>query len=327
MLGPGPVPHAAAMSVAASQARPLRDEREESACFVIERGRYHVHATHTAGLWSITGGEMADRLRHLRHLRRAGLGLAAAVLGWLLLLTLAGTCGEDYLRRRAERSLAEALQGTATIGELDVAFVRGRARAADVHVRREHQGILELRVQTVEAEFAPLGAAALTQRLHRLAVRDVTVNATSRAVLGGDGRVEHPLVADEVVVERARLQLAAGALLPAAIDVDVARARTGPTRFTTTLSWLFALRELDAAIDAPGGKITATLRGPSLTLVGGLAGATPIDVDVGAQLRADGLPTDPAARREAELDRLIDVAATVGREVALARARQWLDAP
>jgi hypothetical protein len=270
---------------------------------------------------------MADRVRHLRRLRRVGLGLGLAAIAWLLLLTLAGTCGEGALQRRAERSLAEALQGTASIGDLDVALVRGHARASDVHVRREHQGVLELRIAEVDADFAPLGAAALSQRLHRLAVRDVTVFATTRAVLGGDGRVAHPLIADEVVVERARLQLAAGALLPAAIDIDVAHARTSATRFTTTLSWLFALRELDATIDAPGGKITATLRGPTLTLVGGLAGTAPIDVDVGPLLRTDGLPSEPAARREAELDRLIDVATTVGREVALARAQQWLGAP
>lgn len=261
----------------------------------------------------------------MRHLRRIGVGLAVAVVGWLGLLVALGVLGADAARTRLQAEVGTALGAEVRIDELELALVRGIADVRGVHLRKRGDGELDVDVAAARADVAPLGAVLVARRLRALSARGITVRATTRAVLTGQVLGADPIEADAIALDDAHLELAAGAFLPGlALTIDARRVRAGPTRLVTPLSWLLAVRELDARVDVVGGPVDVSLRDGTLTAVGGLLGAQPIEVPLGDRLSTAGLPDDPVARRTAELERVTALASYVTEQLAWIRATRLL---
>ncbi len=261
----------------------------------------------------------------MRHLRRIGIGVAVAVGGWIIALVLLGTLGADAARTRLEADVARALGAEVRVDALDLALVRGVVEVRGVRLHKATSGELDVEVVAARADVAPLGAVLASQRLRTLTARGVTVRATSREVLTGQVLGDRPLVADAITIDDARVELGAGTLLPGiALTIDARRVRAGPTRLVTPLSWVLALRELDARLDVVGGPIDVTLRGTTLTAVGGLLGDEPIEVALDGRLSTDDLPDEPVARRAAELERITALAGYVTEQLAWIRATRLL---
>ena len=205
----------------------------------------------------------------MRHLRRIGLGLAVAVGGWIVALVVLGSLGADAARARLQADLARALGAEVHVDELDLALVRGVVAARGVRMHKTTGGELDVEVAAARADVAPLGGVLATQRLRSLTARGITVRASNRAVLTGQVLGDQPLVADAIAIDDAHVELGAGTLVPGiAVTIDARRVRAGPTRLVTPLSWVLALRELDARLDVIGGPVDVTLRGTTLTAVG-----------------------------------------------------------
>ena len=97
----------------------------------------------------------------------------------------------------------------------------------------------------------------------------------------------------------------------AAID----RAEAGPTVLRTPMSWLFALRRLDATLDLPGiAPIALHFAGGRLEASGSVFGKTPIAIDV-------TLPT-PEPGHEGK--QLAELGKDLAERLALARAARLL---
>ncbi|HEX8106886.1 MAG TPA: hypothetical protein VF516_04115, partial [Kofleriaceae bacterium] len=94
----------------------------------------------------------------------------------------------------------------------------------------------------------------------------------------------------------------------------------GDTRFKTPLSWLFALRELDATIELPAGLTLAlTYDHGLLRASGAVFGATPVTVPV-------ALPSaQPGDDARTEIARLAAFGKDVAQRLVLQRAADWLE--
>jgi hypothetical protein len=259
--------------------------------------------------------------------RRAIVGsLAAAAALWLLGLGLAGLVLEGQTRRRIAERIADSLQAEATIDRGDLALVRGSIDLAELAVRRDDLiGHLAITVATLSCELPPLGLALVDRDCRDLAIRGPRLELSTAALFKLRPPKRPPLHARHVVIDDARVELSPSALLPSLgrVVVAIAHAEAGDTTFKTPLSWLFALRALDATVDLPGG-ITLHLAYDhgELRAAGGMFGATPIALPVA--LPVAELADDPAA----ELAKLVALGRALAEQVTQQlierKAADWL---
>ncbi|MEZ4368463.1 MAG: hypothetical protein R2939_19615 [Kofleriaceae bacterium] len=256
----------------------------------------------------------------MRWPKRIGVGLVVAVGGWLLMLVLVTRLGDGCVRDRFAGRVANRLAAEVKLAEVDLGLVVGELHLRGLEATKVEHGRLELKVEQLDAELAPMGLALVRRDLGRVALRGVTVQATTRGVLSAHGDGD-PLRVEEFVLDDGRLELSAGVLVPAfAVKVTVDHARSGPTTLHTPLSWLLTLRELDATVELPvGGDVRAHVEGGVLSMRGGMLGDEPVRIELDL---APPKPGEDAAERE--FDRLADLGERIARQGAIAVAKRLL---
>lgn len=248
----------------------------------------------------------------------AGLGLALAVGA----LVAAAAMFEPRTREQVASRIAESLAARAAIARGDLALVRGRLDLRGLTARREDAaGTLAVDVAALRCELPPLGLALIDRDCRTLALSGARLVASSLAVFQIRTPRRSPLVAGRVVIEDAQLALAPSAAPPefGRIALTIAHAEAGATIFRTPLSWLFALRELEAAIELPAGiTIAVSYRAGVLRVWGALLGATPVTVPVALPI------VDPAEGPGGEVARLAAFGKDVAARLFERRAADWL---
>ena len=248
--------------------------------------------------------------------------VAGTVALWIVALALFGWLGDGCVRRRAEQRLATSMQATVTIGTLDLAPVSGGLALRDLRLERRERGSFRLAVDEVDVDLRPLGLALVQDDLGDVRVRGVDIELSLLGALDQRSRSEpgEPVTFERLELRDAHVAIVATSLAPGVgrIDLTIERAVAGRTTMRTPLSWLFALRELIARLDLPGG-LTARVSyaDGTLRLAGGALGDTPLEVPF-------AIPVLEPAR---ELEQLAEIGRTLARELvvrSLERARKSL---
>jgi hypothetical protein len=246
-------------------------------------------------------------------------GLAAI---WLAVLVVIGVALEGRTRRGVADRIAESLQADATIESGDLALVRGGIDLDNLAVHRDDLiGQLSLTVAGLSCALPPLGLALVDRDCRELVVRGTRLEVSTLAVF----RLRHPrrppLHARHVVIDDARLELAATALLPSLgrVTITIEHAEAGDTVFKTPVSWLFALRALRATIELPAGlTLHVSYEHGELRVAGGLFGSVPIALPVA--LPVADLADDPGA----ELAKLVALGKDLAERLVTRKAEDWL---
>lgn len=254
--------------------------------------------------------------------RIAGFGGAAVGVA-LGALVVTGLALEGRARRGVADRIAESLHAGATIDRGSLALVRGGLDLEGLAVHRDDAiGHLAIGVAEIHCALPPLGLALIDRDCRELAVRGLRLEVSAAALF----RLQHPrrppLHAQSVAIDDARLEFSPSALAPGLgrIAIEVAHAEAGDTTFKTPVSWLFALRALEARIELPAG-IALELRyaGGELRIASAILGPAPVVVPL-------ALPVaDPADDAHAEVARLVALGKDIAAQLVAQRAADWLD--
>jgi hypothetical protein len=254
--------------------------------------------------------------------RRALLVTAGLFAGWLAaLVVLSMTLGGRQERQTRER-IAESLRATVTIGDSDLALVRGRLTLERLAIRRDDVvGHLAIDVASVRCELAPLGFALVDHGCRELVIEQPRLEVSTAALFKLKTPKRTPIKTDRVVIDNAVLVFLPSAIVPSLgrIEISIDHAVAGPTVMRTPLSWLFALEELRARFALPAG-ITLQLdyRLGMLTVAGSLLGSAPVTLPV-------QLPVAETARdAHEEVQLLVNLGKDIAERVVAKRAEDWL---
>lgn len=237
-------------------------------------------------------------------------------------LVVTGMALEGRTRRGIAERIAESLHADAAIERGSLALVRGRLDLEALAVHRDDAvGHLAITVDDLRCDLPPLGLALVDGDCRELAISGARFEVSSAALFKLRPPRRPPLHAGRVVIDDARLVFAPSAFLPdlGRVAIAIAHAEIGDTRFKTPLSWLFALRELDATIELPAGLTLELAYDHGLLHVSGaLFGATPVTLPV-------ALPAaQPGDDARAEIARLGTFGKDVAQRLVLQRVAGWL---
>ena len=244
--------------------------------------------------------------------------LAMWLVGLVILdLALAGHQAADVGER-----VGESLQATATVGDTDLALVRGRLTLDALAVHRDDVlGHLAIDVAEVRCELAPLGLALVDRQCRELAVRGVRLEVSTAALFQIKHPKHTPIRATHVTIDDALLTFSPSAFLPnlGKISIQIEHADAGPTLFRTPLSWIFSLDTLLARVDMPAG-ITLHLeyKAGVLSAAGSLFGSTPVMLPVALPLAS------VAADAHEEVEALVKLGESLAEQLVAKRAEDWL---
>lgn len=258
-------------------------------------------------------------MRLLKRFLVAAIVLAAL---WLAGLLVAGVALEPRMRAGIAARLAESLQSDATIADGDLALIRGQLALSRLAVRRDDViGHLAITVDELHCTLPALGVALFDRDCRELAVRGLRLEMSSAALFQLKHPTRPPLHAHRVVIDDARVELAASALMPSLgqLAIRIAHAEAGDTVFKTPLSWLLALRVLHATVDLPANlTLQIDYADGQLHLAGGMFGATPVALPV--TLPVADLADDPRA----ELAKLVSFGKDLAERLVAQKATDWL---
>lgn len=253
------------------------------------------------------------------------LGYALAVGGlWLAGLVVTGVALEGRTRHNVAERIAESLKADAAIERGSLSLVRGALDLEALAVRRDDAiGHLGITVADLHCDLPPLGLALIDRDCRALVVGGTRLEVSAAALFKLPHPRRPPLHARRVVIDDARFAFSPSAFLPdlGRVAIDIAHAEAGDTTFKTPLSWLFALRELRAAIELPAGiTLELTYERGELRAAGSVLGATPVAVPV-------ALPVaDPADDAPAQIARLVAFGKEVAERLVVQRALDWMHA-
>lgn len=254
--------------------------------------------------------------------RRLALGGLIVIAGWLAALWIIGVVVGARRSSTTAARIGESLQATATVGELDVALVRGNFSIERLVVHRDDLvGHLALEVAEIDCSLAPLGWALIDRGCHELALRGVRLEISSTALLEIQHRSLALLHADHFAIDDAELAFSPSAILPdlGRIAIRIDHAEAGATRFITPLSWIFALETLHAHVELPAHlTIELTYDHGVLGAVSALLGAASVRLPL--QLPVTALSTDAHAQVQA----LVKLATDLAEQLVAKRAEDWL---
>lgn len=250
-------------------------------------------------------------------LRKLAVGLTLAIVGYLGLLVAAGWIASDRVARVVRDRLGASLDGRAQVADVDLGLVRGAVAVTGVVVERHHVGTLRLEVARIDVDVAPLGAVVFDREPRSVRVRGAHLLVSGAGALDG---LEHPkrppLHVGAVEIVDSDLTIVATTAWPelARVRLVIERVVAGPTTFRTPLSWIFALDELAARVELPGGAtIALRYRDGALTAQGSLFGDAPLTVPV-------SLAYQPGVDEPSQLRA---IAFELGKRLAIERTRRW----
>lgn len=255
--------------------------------------------------------------------RRVALIAGSVVAAWFALLVILdfalGTRQERHTRER----VGEALQAEVTLGDVDLALVRGHLAFDGLSATRDDAvGHLALSVDGVRCELAPLGGALFNRTCEELDLHGLRLEVSAAGLVKLQRPRKHaPIRADHVVLDQASLVFLPSALLPNVGQIEVAldHAEAGETVLRTPLSWLLSLQQLRAKLALPAGlTLILEYADGTLTASGSILGSKPVQLPV-------TLPVASAANdAHDEIKLLIDFATKTGERLIAKRASDWL---
>lgn len=255
--------------------------------------------------------------------RRVAIVVAAVLVVWFLLLVILGVALSSRQERHTKERLASTLQSTVTIGDLDLALVRGHLVIDMLSARRaDTVGQLSLDVAGVRCELAPLGLALFDRDCRELHVRDVRLEVSTAALFKLQRPPKSkPVRADRIVIDKATLVFLPSAFAPnlGRIEIGIDHAVSRATVLRSPLSWLFSLEELRAHFALPAGiTVHVAYRGGVMTASGSLFGSTPVELPI-------ELPVaDTAKDAHDEVQLLVKLGRQIAERLVAKRAEDWL---
>jgi hypothetical protein len=255
-------------------------------------------------------------------LRRVVQIVAGVVAAWIAVLLVLGETHGGRTARKVSERLGDSLQGTATFADADLALVRGGLSLERLTVKRDDAvGKLSLEVADVSCDLPPLGLALVDRECGELLVGGMRLEVSALALLRLEKVKRPPTRAQRVVIRDAVLGFAPSAFLPGLgrVQVRIERAVSGPTRFRTPLSWIFALQQLRASFELPAGlAVHLVYRGGVMMASGSVFGAGPVEIPVALPVR------DAAEDGQAELKRLVEFGRGLAEQLLARGAGEWL---
>jgi len=256
--------------------------------------------------------------------RRSRLALGGLILiaAWFVTLLILDAVVKSRQSTATAGRIGESLQGSATLGDVDVALIRGRLELEQLSVHRDDViGHLSLDVADIDCELAPLGWALFDRDCRELSIRGVRFEVSTAALFQLKNPKRRPIRADRVVIDDAELTFAPSAFLPSLgrIRITVDHAEAGPTVFVTPLSWIFGLSTLHAHVELPAGlAVNLTYDHGVFGAAGSLFGSTPVQLPL--ELPVATLYVDA----HAEVAALIKLGTNLAEQLVAKRAEDWL---
>lgn len=249
----------------------------------------------------------------MHKLRRYGTWTLALGGGYVLLLIGLGWgfqgCAGDLIGDR----IATALDADVDVGDVSLSLTRGQIAADDIKVVRTHQGHLELTIEHIDVDTAPLGWVVWDRAPRFVDVRGVSMTLSSGLKLPKRPK-RQPLHIGGMRLRDIDITFMPASFMPklGQIKLQVEEARTGAFVMSSALDWVFALEQLRASADLPAG-ITAGVhfQDGTLTLDASLFGSKPLVVPF-------SLPVPEPDALESEKARLLlnTLAKTLGTKAA-----------
>jgi hypothetical protein len=256
----------------------------------------------------------------LRRVAVIGAGLFAV---WLVLLVILSFALSSRQERKTRERLAESLQAEVTLGDVDLALVRGRMTLDKLSIKRvDTIGHMIVDVGGVRCELAPLGIAIFDHDCRELVVRDVRIEVSTAALFKVQRPPKRaPIRTDRMVIDNATLVFLPSAFMPnlGKIEIGIERAETGATVMRTPLSWLFSLKELRARFDLPAGiTVRIGYKNGMVTASGSVFGSEPIELPL--QIPA----ADTMKDAHEEVQQLVKLGKQIAEQLVAKRAEDWL---
>lgn len=245
------------------------------------------------------------------------------LLAWLVLLVILGvTLGSRQERKTRER-LAESMHADVTLGDIDLALVRGHLTIDMLAIKRDDTiGRMAIDVEGVRCELAPFGLALFDRDCRDLMIRGLRLEVSTAALFKMQRPPKsRPVRADRVVIDNASLVFSPSAFIPSLgrIEISIEHVEAGPTVMRTPLSWLFSLRVLRARFDLPAGiSVRLGYMNGVMTATGSIFGAGQIELPI--EIPVAGTAND--AHDEMQL--LIALGKEVAEKLVAKRAEDWL---
>jgi hypothetical protein len=255
--------------------------------------------------------------------RRVVLVAGGVLVVWLTLLVILGVALTGRQERHTRERLAESLQSTVTLGDLDLALVRGHKTIDALSIKRDDAiGHLAIDVAAVRCELAPLGFALFDRDCRELNVRGLRLEVSTSALFKLDRpRKSRPVRADHMVIDDATLVFLPSAFAPTLgrIEITIEHAVARSTVLRTPISWLFALDELRAHVALPAGiTVHVGYAHGVLTAAGSLFGSSPVELPIEIPV-ANG-----AKDAHDEMQLLVQLGRQVAERLVAKRAEDWL---
>jgi len=258
-------------------------------------------------------------------LRRVVLVGGGLLVAWFTLLVILSVALTGRQERHTRERLAESLQATVTLGDLDLALVRGQMTIDALSIKRDDAiGHLAIDVDGVRCELPPLGLALLHRDCNELNVRGLRLEVSTSALFKLERpKKTRPIHADRMTIENATLVFLPSAFLPSLgrIEITIERAVSGSTVLRTPISWLFSLQELKARFTLPAG-ITLHLgyKNGLLTAAGSVFGSAPVELPLQIPL------AQTAKDAHDEMQLLVQLGRQIAERLVAKRAEDWLKA-
>jgi hypothetical protein len=255
--------------------------------------------------------------------KRVALVTAGLLAAWIVVLVILGAVlGERQAKGTAAR-LGESLQADATVGESELALVRGRLQLGKVSVKRDDVvGHLALDVAEVRCDLGPLGWALVDSSCQELRITGTRLEVSTVALFKIKNPKRAPVHARRVVIDDAVLAFAPSAFVPSLgrIEIKIDHAEAGDTLLRTPLSWIFTLEELRAHLELPAGvTVRLAYADGVLSVAGSVFGSSPVELPV--TLPAATLAHD--AHDEIEL--LVQTGKDIAGKLVAKRATDWIE--
>lgn len=225
-------------------------------------------------------------------MRRALVLLIGAAGLYLAALWVGGWALGGAAARRVEARLADALDAEVRVGGVSLGLVRGELVVRDVVIERRTGGHLDLHLDEVTVDVAPLGLVIVDRDVERAVVRGVRMELSARGAveLHARRRPGRPLPIGELELRDARLVAMPTAVLPrlGRIEVEITSARARGFALRDGLSWLAGLTALDGRVEVAGVGVGAGYDGQTLRLSGRLLGSRTLAIAFTPPASPDG---------------------------------------
>ena len=255
-------------------------------------------------------------------IKRTALVATAVLVLWIAALCVLDPMLAGRQADNTSQHLTESLQATTTVGDTDLALVRGRLRIDQLAVRRDDViGHLSIDVDDVRCELGPFGWALVDRDCRELAIRGLRLEVSSAALFKLPHPTHRPVHAHHVIIDDARFEFAASAFLPSLgrIAIDIEHAEANDTVFVTPLSWIFSLSQLRAKIDLPAGvSLALNYADGKLGAASSLFGSRPVELP----LQLPVLAMERTAHDE--LVALVGLVTGLAEQLVAKRAEDWL---